>query len=120
MFSYIIFCRNSRTSNRNDSCEYDVGNYKVFKINPNASGLSEDVKTFINIATISTAKNNKLDEFANYYGEPGNNKGFISQYFQKQGASGEYYFTVANKGVEAYDGVNIDTSISEVAGNIEY
>ncbi len=82
-----------------DNVTYSVGDYKAFKLFSSYDSIDEKVKELI-----QKASEGNLHEFENYYTGADNNIYSLSKIFQKHGS--DYYLTIQNKSVLAYENSN--------------
>ena len=88
-----------------DNVSFSIGDYKVFDLD--LENISNDtLKDFI-----EKAATGNLNKFSNYYLGSNNNVSAMSRLFQKLASEDNYYFTIENKSVVAFNGNREDTSI---------
>ncbi len=93
-----------------NNVEYSVGDYKVFNLNVSSNTVLNNY--------IKAAASGTLSQIDEYYQGSTTNANNLSNIFQKFG--NDYYLTVANSGVVAFENNTIDNSISGIKGQLTY
>ncbi len=99
-----------------NNVKYSIGEYKVFNLDVDSLASDSIVKEFVQKAAA-----NKLDTFENYYLGSGNNASALTQMFKKLASDNNYYFTIKNDSVVAYNENKLDPNIRvDIKGNGEF